>query len=174
MQVLTLKRRDEAGRETTVGVKVLRSWQDGSGRQVYLHTNGVYGYKDGSPVRSKSELEAIGSSVAREMAYQWWEATGKDLSAQYYREIEEKERARQADFYEPGYGDSQTELDQVMYKLREKGKKTWGQPFSWMEKFSSRPDWWGQAESIVLKGVEYKKVDLAAAETTGDLAANEV
>ena len=175
MQVLQLKRRDEQGQEAVVGVKVLRSWQDGSGRQVYLHANGIYGYKDGSPVRTQAELDVIGSKIQREMARRWWDATGKKLSAEFYKKKEDAERARHDDFIESS-SESSTERDQVLYRVRPKGgrKADWSEPFAWMERFNVRPDWWGQAEGIVLKGFEYEKVDAAVAETSGNIKENEV
>jgi hypothetical protein len=175
MQVLQLKKRDQEGREVTVGVKVLRSWQDGSGRQLYLHANGVYGYKDGAPVRTKAELDVIGSGVQREMARRWWDSTGKQMSEKHYKAVEDAERARMADFVIDDRAE-QTERDQVLYRCRPKGgtKKDWTEPFAWMEKFEARPDWWGQAETIVLRGFEYEQADIAAADVTGSMAANEV
>jgi len=178
MQVLQLKKRDTEGREVTVGVKVLRSWHDGSGRSIYLHADGIYGYKDGAPVRNKAEFDVIGSKIHRELAHRWWDATGKELSRKFYEQKESEERARLDDFV---INDRQaaTELDSVLYRVRPKAKKgekkaDWGAPFAWMEKFDSRPDWWGQAEKIEMRGFEYEKADPGAAETTGNLAANEV
>ncbi|MFW5930452.1 MAG: hypothetical protein ACOCQI_01760 [Desulfosalsimonas sp.] len=176
MQVLQLKKRDEEGVERTVGVKVLRSWQDGSGRQLYLHSNGVYGYKDGTPVRTKGELDIIGSSVQREMAKQWWEASGRELSRKFYEEQKQKERERMADFRVPDSG-SQTEYDQAMYKRKPVGskkKEDWSEPFAWMEMFDKRPDWWGQAEKITLQGYQYAKVKVAASEVSGSFREDEV
>jgi hypothetical protein len=177
MQILRIKKRDQANKEVTVAVKILRSWQDGAGHQLYLHADGVYGYKDGAPVRTKAELDVIGSGVQREMARQWWEATGKELSKSFYRRIEDAERARAADFVIDDRAE-QTNRDQVLYRRRPKGaagKKEWSQPFAWMEMFTARPDWWGQAESIIMRGYEYEQADLAASEVTGaKIEANEV
>lgn len=178
MQTLRLKKRDEEGREATVAVQVLRSWQDASGRQIYLHTNGVYGYKDGSPVMSEDELNVIGSPAQRELAKQWWKASGKELSRQFYDEREAAERAAAGDF-QTLEDTPNTELDHVLYRRRENkdGKKgKWSEPFAWMECFDRRPDWWGQAEQIVLPDWEYQQVKNVSNQpaVTGNVNAEEV
>jgi len=179
MQVLRLKKRDSSGQEKTVGVKVLRSWQDASGKQIYLHTNGVYGYKDGTPVRAKAELDIIGDSIQREMARNWWDIAGSEISKRFYSEKEAADRARAADFQASMTGIDMTQRDQAMYRCRPKKagprkKDEWSEPFAWMDKFSSRPDWWGQAESITLSGYEYEMVQVSAAEAAGNLSLDQV
>jgi len=178
MQTLRLKKKDQEGQEATVAVAVLRSWQDWSGKNIYLHTNGVYGYKDGSPVMSEDELDIIGSRVQREMAKQWWKSTGKELSRQYYEQQLEAERAAAGDFQTVEDAPN-TELDHVLYRRRESkgGKKgKWSKPFAWMECFDRRPDWWGQAEHIVLPDWEYEKVNSVSSQAavSGDVDPEEV
>ena len=178
MQTLRLKKTDGNGQEIVVGVQVLRSWQDGSGRQLYLHSNGVYGYKDGSPVQSADEFSIIGSPVQREMAEVWWKAVGKEMSKKFYSEREEEERRALGDFHEVE-ASANTELDNVLYRRRENktsGKKAdWGQPFAWMECFSRRPDWWGQAEKIVLPDYEYQMVkNVNSGSVSGNVSPDEV
>ena len=41
------------------------TYQDVDGRQIYLHMDGVYGYKDGSPIQKKEELDMIGDPIQR-------------------------------------------------------------------------------------------------------------
>lgn len=177
MQVLQIKKRDQNNTEVTVGVKVLRCWHDGSGRSIYLHSTGVYGYKDGTPVRTRAELDMIGSDIHRELAIRWWKNTGQALSEKYYKELADAERARLDDFVINDQADA-TEMDQVLYRARPKTKKgekkaEWGAAFAWMEKFEKRPDWWGQAERIELRGYEYEQCD-DPVKMAGDLSPGEV
>ena len=58
-QKLVVKTKNKDGSENIKHVTVLRSWQDSDGAQVFLHSNGVYGYKGGEPVRSAVELSII-------------------------------------------------------------------------------------------------------------------
>jgi hypothetical protein len=176
MQTLTIKQVIE-GVEETVGVRVLRVFPDASGRTIYHHSNGVYGYKDGTPVQSDKEFAIIGNKVHRDLAQAWWDAIGKEISEKFYAAREAAEREALSDFQEKLAFDN-TDLDAVMYQRRPVGGKKndpWEPPFAWMEHFSKRPDWWGQAEEIKMRGWEYKMSRNVAAENVqGNVNPNEV
>jgi hypothetical protein len=141
-------------------VHVLRSWVNTPGPSVYLfHGTGIYGYADGSPVKSAEDLNVIASAAQRAVALKWWEGRGKALSEKFYAEKEAEESARAGDFQDKGL--AATELDYVMYESRPAtGKnRAWSAPFSWVDKFSARPDWWGQASGIAFKDMEYRRAD---------------
>ena len=83
----------------TRAVTVLRSWSDISGSHIFLHTNGVYGYKDGSPVKSENELNNLPLEHSNQ-ALSWWNRTGKQMSEAHYRAIEERNSANAGDYQE--------------------------------------------------------------------------
>lgn len=162
-QKLFVKMKKPDGTATTKAVYVLRSWQESDGRQIYLHANGVYGYKDGSPVMGRDEFDIIGSPNQRKLALAWWDRVGQKLSAAHCQAIEEAEEARQLEGLPAVEGES-SDLDAMMYARRAtkgKGKKreAWSDPATWPEYgFRSRPDWWGFAEQISIAGHEYEIV----------------
>jgi hypothetical protein len=162
MQKLAVSSKDGSGQDSVKEVMVLRSWANASGAAVYLfHGTGIYGYMDGSPVKNETDLDIIDSPIQRNVAKKWWDARGRALSEAFYSEKEAAEQARNGDFQDDG-ATPDTELDYVMYQTRTIGKGkpgSWGQPFSWMDKFSVRPDWWGQARKIAFNDVEYSMVD---------------
>lgn len=149
-------------------VKIVRSWGVSGGTSVYLHANGRYAYKDETPLKSVNELDIL-PLVQREAAIAWWKRVGESESVAYYDG--KLQQAREA------AGDFQTEikntdeLDAVNYIRRKTGaKKTAAAtaPHTWMEWFSTRPDWWGQARTIAFMDYAYEMV--VAAETSADPA----
>lgn len=143
-------------------VKIIRSWGTSGGTSVYLHADGRYAYKDGTPLKSENELDIL-PLVQREAAMAWWKRAGEAESSAYYEG--RLQRAREA------AGDFQTEikntdeLDAVLYTRRKSdGKKTAATtaPRTWMEWFKTRPDWWGQARSIAF--LDYAYTMIVAAE----------
>lgn len=151
-------------------VQIVRSWGTSGGTSVYLHANGRYAYKDGTPLKSASELDIL-PFVQREAAIAWWKRIGEAESVAYY--AGKLQQARDA------AGDFQTtvkntdELDAVNYIRRKTGtKKTAATaPHTWMEWFKSRPDWWGQARTIAFMDYAYEMV--APAEEPGEPAETE-
>lgn len=148
MQKLFVKQGDEM-RE----IHVLRSWQDISGRQIFLHSNGLYGYKDGTPVKSVTEFDIM-PIEHRKQAVSWWNRGGHKVSADYYAEMERKTAEKAGDF-QAMLGDSNTALDAVLYSRRSKKGGALSAPRSWMEWFEKRPDWWGQASEIQFNDYKY-------------------
>jgi hypothetical protein len=149
-------------------VQIVRSWGTSGGTSVFLHTNGRYAYKDGTPLKSDNELEIL-PLVQREAAIAWWKRTGAAESAAYYEGRLQKAREAAGDF-QPEIKNTD-ELDAVLYIRRKVGaKKTAAAtaPRTWMEWFQSRPDWWGQAHMISFLDYAYEMV-IAAEATSPDL-----
>lgn len=151
MQTLNVKVRGSDGTETTKKVTIIRSWQDASGKQVYLHSGGLYGFKDGSPVRFPADLDVISDPIQHQVAMNWWDRRGKALSGNYYQAVEKRLRKLAGDF-QPDEGGADSEKDRIHYirkslNPKSKAKK---QSFAWLELFPARPDWWGQANMIIL------------------------
>lgn len=160
MQTLQVKLKDG----TTKTVYVHRSFQDIAGRHVYLHHNGVYGNKDGTPIRSASELEILPLDHRR-LALAWWKRTGEALAAEYYGQKEEEAARNAGDFQEKlAEQEVNTRLDSVLYTRRAvsggKARGAVSAPRPWMEfGFTRRPDWWGQAKSIAFPDYGYTMLD---------------
>lgn len=129
-------------------VHIIRTWLDASGKSVYLHADGHYGYKDGSPLKARSELDLIGDKTQRALAQAWWDRFGQKQSESYYAALEATNLEAAGDFREVPVDTS--ELDAILYIRRPVGRKKGAvsSPHSWMEWFSKRPDWWGQAKKI--------------------------
>jgi hypothetical protein len=158
MQILKVKR---SGANTSMTVKVLRSWANSSGGNLFLHHNGVYGYKDGAPVMSEKELtDVIHAPVQLNLALRWWRSLGKKLSEDYYAAQQQAELSASSDFRPLDDGANST-LDMTMYRRR--GVKTGSAVSgakSWMEMgFPDRPDWWGQARLIEVGEWIYERED---------------
>lgn len=159
MQRLKVKTKDDQGREAVKYVTVIRTWTDADGMQIHLHTDGVYGYKDGSPVRTKEELENIPQEDHRDMALAWWNNGGKKRSAEHYRALREKQKARISD-YSPTPAQAASDLDQTMYhRYPAAGGKPKELPPAqpWMQFFAKRPDWWGQAAGVSFDEWTYER-----------------
>ncbi|OPY17009.1 MAG: hypothetical protein A4E74_01542 [Syntrophus sp. PtaB.Bin075] len=156
MQTLNVKCSDGSTRVVTVH----RSWQDISGRHIFLHHNGVYGYKDGTPVRNVSELEGLPLEHKR-LAQAWWERAGQSMSDELYGRKEEEAARKAGDFQEElAAHEYNTQLDSVLYSrkaiVKGKPKGAVTAPKSWMEfGFTRRPDWWGQAQAINFSDFSY-------------------
>ncbi len=157
-QVLYVKSQDG---KSTIPVQILRSFSDSAGQSVFLHMNGTYGDKLGSPVKSLADLQSL-PEPHRSRAISWWERIGRKQSEEHYKKIAEADAARAGDFQEALAADEfNSELDCLLYTRRtiENGKKgpAASAPKSWMEcGFSTRPDWWGQAASIAFKDFAYE------------------
>jgi hypothetical protein len=155
-------------------VVVIRSWQKADGAQLYFHSNGTYGYKDGSPVRTRAELEdpgLIGNEEQRKLALVWWDRKGVDESKKYY--ASQAERSRLVAERSPGVmRQVDSDLDIIMYMRRplaDRRRAAFGEPFTWFTMFENRPGWWGDAEIIEVGQYRYEKVNM----TTMDLKRDE-
>lgn len=143
-----------------VQVIVHRSWRDASGAEIFLHANGRYAYRDGSPLRSRDELSIIDPSH-RPAALKWWDRTGARESLQFYAARQAQAEARAGDFQDSLA--SSTLLDATLYTRRavnKQGKPVGAvtRPSAWMEWFPQRPDWWGQARSVQFAEFRYDQV----------------
>jgi hypothetical protein len=156
------------GKASMRKVSVLRSWQTVEGKQIYLHTNGVYGYKDGAPVKSDQEFDhLIQDAYQLAAARAWWERTGRALSETYYAKKEQESQERQQRMT-PVQGDL-TRLDTTVYVRRQENdrrKNAWSEPATWVSWFTTRPDWWGLATIIDIHGYRYKMI--AADQAVGE------
>jgi hypothetical protein len=143
-------------------VQILRTWLDASGKSVFLHADGRYAYKDGAPLKSPDELDLISDRGQRTLARAWWERFGRKESEEYYRTLEEKQLEAAGDFQESA-GDT-SDLDAILYVRRPTGKKKGAvtSPHAWMEWFTKRPDWWGQAKKIDFADYTYEMTDIMA------------
>ena len=164
MQTLQIMVRGEDGKERFQHVKVYRSWADASGAEIFLHANGTYGYKDGSPVVSESELRAVITAPAQlNLALSWWKRVGREQSEKFYaaRQVQMEKLAAEG-VLQPAQGDV-TALDQVLYVVAtvSEGPPSFGAPLPWMELFERRPDWWGHADRLQMAGMLYLRADLA-------------
>jgi hypothetical protein len=153
------------GKETTKKVTIIRCYQDAGGGEVYVHANGTYGYRDGSPIRTEAELDIIGNSRHKKVAVEWFRRNKKNID-DYYAKLAEKEAESLGDFNPSGRPES--ELDLVQYHRFETGKKPKkladAGSHTWMELFKARPDWWGLSSEIVFPDWTYvKAVDVESA-----------
>ena len=163
-QKLFVKTTDGKGGSRTKEVSVIRSWQESDGAQIYLHSDGVYGYKDGAPVRKAEELAIIGDPIQSKMARTWWARKGEALSREYYARLQAEIEERQMDGVPVPVEGESSALDAITYMRRPvggKGKKSFSDPSTWPEYgFNDRPDWWGHAGMIELGGYHYEMVDV--------------
>jgi len=153
-QTLYVKNHDGGQR----AVQIIRSWGTSGGTSVYLHANGRYAYKDGTPLKSANELDIL-PLVQREAAMAWWKRAGEAESVAYYDGQVQQAREAAGDFQQEIKNTD--ELDAVLYIRRKTGaKKTVAAtaPHTWMEWFKSRPDWWGQAHTIAFMDYAYEMV----------------
>jgi len=165
-QTLYAQVRDEKGDMHSKEVKVFRSWQDAGGAQIFLHANGVYGYKDGAPIKYDSEFDIIGDGVQKVIALEWWEKSGKKMSTEYYaardKKIYDLQQRRPTKKREGGG----TAMDMVLYKRRstQGGKQDTAttEPMTWYTWFDERPEWWGYAKMIEIGNFSYNKYEVGA------------
>ena len=163
MQKMYVKVTDLDGTSRTREVFIIRHWGDVDGRHIALHTDGVYGYKDHSPIQHEQELDIITDPLHRRAATFWWESVGKELSSEHYANLQtERERLLKEGLPEVVDG-SVSELDAAVYVRQPegtKGKKDLSKPGTWPEWFDYRPDWWGYASAITIQGYIYALVQL--------------
>jgi len=161
MQTLFVKTTDGKGKSTMVTVHVVRSWQDASGRQLYLHANGIYGYKDGSPVKNETEFDLIHDAFQRDRAMRWWKNHGKGVSEEFYAGKARDLAELQKDIIVPGAGDN-SDLDAVLYRrrlIKDRRRVAFSPPTTWFELFSQRPEWWGVAGIIELGEFRFERAE---------------
>lgn len=159
----------ETGKQETrlKRVTVIRSWQSASGKQIYQHSDGTYGYKDGSPVMGRDELEdpELGmSEIHRDLALAWWIRKGEKESKAFY-EMRAAQRRRVAEATPGVVRQVDSDLDSVMYQkrpLNDRRRAAFGEPFTWFTEFKTRPDWWGHATVIDMGQWRYEMTDLRA------------
>ncbi len=140
-------------------VQVIRSWAVNGGSTIYLHADGRYAYKDGSPLRSPSELDILPAGH-RDRAIAWWKRAGFAEAQAYYKALSERALRLAGDFQPDTEGGDRSELDAVAYtrKQAKKGAAV-SAPHAWMEWFPKRPDWWGQARIIGFADFIYEMID---------------
>jgi hypothetical protein len=168
-QKLFIEIAEANGQRTQQEVHVIRSWQQADGSHIFLFANGSYCFRNGAPVRSLADLAVITSPVQHRAAEAWWIRSGEALSKSYYAAVEERERRIAGDFQVDGGAMSDSDLDAVLY-LRTSAFEPSAQregPFSWMDLFQKRPDWWGQANVITFEDWTYQRL----AEARQDIAA---
>lgn len=163
MQVLELKnRRNPKGKPKQV--RVIRGWSDANGQALFLHDNGIYGYKAGAPVKSEKELhDLINDPMQLKYALNWWERVGRGYSERYYAKYEEAlEQAYSTRLTTP-HGDHGG-LDMVQYQVRpskDRKEAAFGDPKSWAELgYEQRPEWWGMARTMDTGELYFRRVDL--------------
>jgi len=174
MQTLYVKDRDEKGKENLRPVKIIRAWQDSDGRQVFLHHTGVYGYKDGSPVRGEAEFDIITAETQKKLALNWWKKIGRRMSEEHYQQKAAEDLDRQTRGVPTVVDGDVSDLDMVLYRRRPlKGKRVFGDPQTWYAWFEARPDWWGHAAIIEISGYRYERTELADDEEAAEGAADD-
>lgn len=160
-QVLYAQVRDDKGVMRSKEVKILRSWQDSNGAQIFMHSNGVYGYKDGTPIKDDKEFGIISDGIQKVIALQWWDKTGKKMSKDHYVARDKKLYALQQRKPVKSKGNDDTGLDTVLYvRSIEGAKNPPSEPMTWYTWFEERPEWWGLAKSIELGKSKYTKHEI--------------
>jgi len=151
-------------------INVIRSWQESDGRQIFLHTNGVYGYKDESPVLKKEDLNIISDPTQHRLALNWWDRTGKEMSAGFYDAREKEIERRQLEGVPVPVDGDVSNLDAMVYirrPVKDKRKKAFSEASTWPEfGFKVRPEWWGNAGMIELGAYHYEKEEAEEPEDT--------
>jgi len=162
MQTLQVKTAGPDGKPFLRDVQVIRSWSNSSGQQLFLHADGVYGYKDGSPMRDKREFELIANEAQRNAALRWWEAKGEALSKRFYEEKTQREIQAAEVAGTDLILQNEADLDACQYIRRPVNNRkasAYGEPHTWTHWFDHRPEWWGHAFSIQLGPFYYKRMD---------------
>jgi len=152
-------------------IHVIRSWSTDNGKQVFLHADGSYGNKDGSPVKDRSELEdseLIGDDHQRKRALAWWDRFGQKKSEEFYaRKDDMLEKMAEA----TPFTEKISEQDSMLYKRRAiKDRRTvaFSEPSTWFTWFKEKPPWWGSLQIAQDEKWYYKKVDLTEEEAITD------
>lgn len=161
MQKLQVKVKNKDGSTGLKTVTVIRSWAESDGRQLFLHLSGVYGYKDEAPVISANEFILISDPHQKARAQDWWDREGKDISNVFY-ERKEKEDAERQDAEVPAVEGDFSSLDVIQYIRRpiaQRSRAAYTNPGTWYEWFEGRPDWWGYARVIEIRGYRYEIVE---------------
>ena len=161
MQNLQVKVRNKDGSSGLKTVTIVRAWTETNGGQLFLHQNGTYGYKDGSPVVSKQDFNLISDPHQKAAALDWWDRKGERLSNEFYERKAEEDAHRQEQEKPVIEGDF-SDLDVIQYIRRPIEKRTraaYSDPCTWLEWFDGRPDWWGFARVIEIRGYRYEVVD---------------
>ena len=170
MQKLFVKEKDKDGKTGLRSVHIIRSWQESDGKQIYLHHNGIYGYKDGSPIKNVEEFGIINDPHQKKLAEAWWDRSGKVFSEKYHADAEKAMEARQAGI--EGVTASTSDLDAAQYVRRlitNRKKDAWSEPLSWFECApNGRPEWWGKANIIEIGDYRYKRIDTESVLPAGD------
>lgn len=156
MQQLYVKTKD-AGIKV---VHILRSWQDISGQEVFLHADGTYGDRDGTPKKDAATFNIM-PVEHRELALAWWQRKGEKLSRKHYQDKAAKMAQRAGDYQEKiAAQEMNSQLDAILYGRKNQlangkfGAVEAAKP--WMEHgFTKRPDWWGQAKVVEFKNCQY-------------------
>jgi len=160
-QTLYLQDRDiKTGKSAQREVRVIRSWSEADGRQVYLHTSGVYGYKSGEPVVAKKELDIIVDPTQRKLAYMWWDRIGQAMSQTYY--AERQAEIEKGNLAGTPMASESSDLDSVLYirrPVKNRARSAFSDPYTWFEWFDKRPDWWGHAAVIEMGEWRYELLD---------------
>ncbi|MBC2712056.1 MAG: hypothetical protein HGJ94_14050 [Desulfosarcina sp.] len=164
MQDLYVKVKDpETGQTSQKKVTVIRSWSDVSGAHVYLHANGVYGYKDASPIRTEADLTVITNPRQNQQAKKWWRMVGQEMSRKYYDDqnrVLDELNARGVPDLDAGALD----LDAVLYSrrpIKDRRAAAYSDPTLWPVWFTlGRPEWWGHAGVIEIGGFRYQVVEV--------------
>ncbi|MBI5845130.1 MAG: hypothetical protein HZB23_10730 [Deltaproteobacteria bacterium] len=161
MQTLTVTVKDPAtGVERQKVLTVVRSWQASNG-QIFLFSDGQYGFKNGAPVRGPEDLDVIADPRQREVADRWWKMKGRRISEEYYAALNKRLAAKAADHNDKAMF-AEADLDAATYyRSRRDGDGEWQGPGVWSEYFTSRPDWWGACDEILFKEFRYRRSDLA-------------
>jgi hypothetical protein len=160
VQALKIKDTERVGDKTRSKertVYVVRSWSKDAGAHLYLHANGTYGYKDGSPAKSEKDFDLIDDKTQKRLAVDWWKRKGQKLSQKFYEEKEKDLEAR--NLARGGVPiDMDVNLDFALYMRKENKKGAqFGEPQSWQEmNFAERPPWWGVMLSCSDKRFTYE------------------
>jgi hypothetical protein len=162
MQTLYVKTKDEDGKEIHKEVHVLFAWGDIRTGTLFLHENGIYGYKDGAPVKNERELtDAIADPIQRKYAQLWWKNVGAKLSEEYYRTQAEQAEKRFAGAI--GKQMDVAQMDMVQYRRRpvnNRAETAYSDAMSWSSMgFETRPDWWGHARSCEIGDWYFRRCD---------------
>jgi len=177
MQTLMIKNRKNPKGEPKA-VVVLRSWSNAAGQAIFLHQNGIYGYKDGSPIREDKELlDLIHDPMQRRHAMNWWEQFGRDYSERYWAKYTEAlDQAYSTRMAVPTTGDH-AGLDMIQYQRRaskDRREQAFSDPVTWSELgYDQRPEGWGLAKALDTGEFYFRRVDLPDAQALNPEAAAE-